>query len=229
LIGSDPRSRRRLGVSPLAFVLVLVAAVPARAQIAPAKEQAKEKEGKRAAQEHLTRGNGLFTHDRYAEALDEFQAAFAAFPSPKLQFNLGQCERALGHDDAAIDHFQRFLDEAKDVPAALRAEAERYLAETRAHAASTATTLADPPIVAPSPTPAPPLPVAPMPSLAAPTPASEATRPGLRALTPPQRRSVVSRWWFWTAVGVVAVGAAASIFLLTRPQDPPCGSMMCFK
>jgi hypothetical protein len=220
----EPRSRRRLGLSPLAFVLVLAAAVPARAQISPAKEQAKEKEGKRAAQEHLTRGNGLFTHDRYAEALEEFQAAFAAFPSPKLQFNLGQCERALGHDAAAIDHFQRFLDEAQDVPPALRAEAERYLAETRAHAADAAAPSAAPAIVAPAPVPPPPR--APTSSDAA--PAIDAARPAPLAPAP-QRRSIVSRWWFWTAVGVVAVGAAASIFLLTRPQDPPCGDMPCFK
>jgi tetratricopeptide (TPR) repeat protein len=225
LIVSEPPPRRRLGISLLA--LVLVAAGPARAQ---SPTGAKEKEGKRAAQEHLTRGNDLFTHDRYAPALAEFQAAFAAFPSPKLQFNLGQCERALGHDDAAIDHFQRFLDEAKDVPPALRAEAERYLAETRAHAAEAAAREATitAPTVAPLPAPAmtaPPLPVAPPPVTA---PVVEATSPVQAA--PAQRRSIVSRWWFWTAVGVVAVGAAASIFLLTRPQDPTCpAGTSCFK
>ncbi len=167
MIVSEPPPRRRLGISLLAFVLV--AAGPARAQTSTG---AKEKEGKRAAQEHLTRGNDLFTHDRYAPALAEFQAAFAAFPSPKLQFNLGQCERALGHDDAAIDHFQRFLDEAKDVPPALRAEAERYLAETRAHAAEAAAreaTITAPTLAPlPAPTTAPPLPVAPPPLVAPP-------------------------------------------------------------
>jgi hypothetical protein len=223
LIVSEPRPRRRLGISLLA--LVLVAAGPARAQKSTG---AKEKEGKRAAQEHLTRGNDLFTHDRYAPALEEFQAAFAAFPSPKLQFNLGQCERALGHDAAAIDHFQRFLDEAKDVPPALRAEAERYLAETRADAAEAAAT--DAAITAPltvAPLPAPPLPVAPPPPVAAPV--VEATHPASPPPAP-RRRSIVSRWWFWTAVGVVAVGAAVSIFLLTRPQDPSCPTAdKCFQ
>jgi len=208
-----------------------VAAGPARAQTSTgSKEQAKEKEAKRAAQEHLTRGNDLFTHDRYAPALEEFQAAFAAFPSPKLQFNLGQCERALGHDAAAVDHFQRFLDDAKDVSPALRAEAERYLAETRAHAAAREAPIAAPPIIAPLPAPATtaPLPVAPPPPVA--VPVVQATR--LTEVTPaPQRRSIVSRWWFWTALGAVAVGAAASIFLLTRPQDPACGPapMKCFR
>lgn len=224
MIVSEPLTRR-LGLSLLA--LGLVAAGPARAQTSTG---AKEKEGRRAAQEHLTRGNDLFTHDRYAPALEEFQAAFAAFPSPKLQFNLGQCERALGHDDAAIDHFQRFLDDAKDVSPALRAEAERYLAETRAHAAEAAArdaTITAPPIVAPLRAPATtarPLPVAPVTA-----PAVEAAHAALSAPAP-QRRSIVSRWWFWTAVGVVAAGAAASIFLLTRPQDPTCPARTpCFK
>ncbi|HTA19506.1 MAG TPA: tetratricopeptide repeat protein, partial [Polyangia bacterium] len=201
MIVSEPRLRRCLAISLLA--LAFVTTLPARAQISTAKEQAKDREGKRAAQEHLTRGNDLFTHDRYADALEQFQAAFAAFPSPKLQFNLGQCERALGHDDAAIDHFQRFLYEAKDVPPALRAEAERYLAETRAHASTAAMPIAAPPIVAPSPVPAPPLPVAPAPSVVA--PAVEITNPA--PIAAPHHRPLRSRWWFWTAVGVVALGA----------------------
>jgi tetratricopeptide (TPR) repeat protein len=226
LIASEPRSRR-LGI--VLFVLALVATGPALAEPSTA---ARQREAKRAAQEHLTRGDDLFTHDRYAEARAEFQAAFDAFPSPKLQFNLGQCDRALGRDDDAVTHFQRFLDEATDVSPALRAEAERYLAETRAHAAEVAPRDANvtaPVIVAPIPSPV----TTALPSIAPPppvvaAPVVEVTRPD-EAARP--RRSLLSRWWFWTAVGVVAVATAASIFLLTRPQDPACDStrMRCFK
>jgi tetratricopeptide (TPR) repeat protein len=236
LIVSEPRSRRRLGLSLLALALASVAGGPARGQTStsahePEQKQEQEKEGKRAAQDHLTRGNDLFTHDRYAGALEEFQAAFAAFPSPKLQFNLGQCERALGHDGAAIDHFQRFLDEAKDVSPALRAEAQRYLAETRAHAADARARGAPataPTIVAPLPTPVTPAPPPAAPSPPVTTPALEAPHL-IEAAPAQQRRSLGSRWWLWTAVGVLAVGAAASVFLLTRPRDPACGAMRCYQ
>jgi hypothetical protein len=40
---------------------------------------------------------------------------------------------------------------------------------------------------------------------------------------------VYERWWFWTAVGVVAVGAGAGAYLLSRPAPslPPCTPPSC--
>lgn len=35
---------------------------------------------------------------------------------------------------------------------------------------------------------------------------------------------VLSRWWFWTAVGVVAAGGVASYFVLTTERDPDRGT-----
>jgi hypothetical protein len=184
-------------------------------------------ESKRAAQAHLDRGNELFTHDQFQQALDEFTAAFTLFPSPKLRFNLGQCERALGHGAAATEQFRRFLDEVQDVPPALRAEAERYLAEPPEvpmkvdPKPDTAPPVA-PPLPAPSPIAPPPLARAAAPpplALIAPPPAASA---------PPPSRSVLHRWWFWTAVGVVVAAGAVTTYLLARPRDPECDKpMMC--
>jgi tetratricopeptide (TPR) repeat protein len=177
-------------------------------------------EAKRAAQAHLDRGNELFTHDDFQGALTEFEAAFALYPSPKLQLNLGQCERALGHGAAARAHFQRFLDDAGDVSPALRAEAERYLAEERTDedatpATPTAAQLA-PPAPEPAPSPIAPLPLAPaVPGAAVPMPQASLVAPPATAARP-----VYRRWWFWAAAGVVAAGAALAIFELTRPADP---------
>ncbi|HET6145933.1 MAG TPA: tetratricopeptide repeat protein [Polyangia bacterium] len=45
----------------------------------------------------------------------------------------------------------------------------------------------------------------------------------LKAAPPPEEATAASspiygRWWFWTAIGVVAVGAGAGAYLLTRPH-----------
>ena len=205
----------------LALVLAL-AALPARTTAAATPASLQDNDARRTAQEHLTRGNALFTHDHFPEALEEFQAAFSLFPSPKLYFNLGQCERALGRDAAAADHFQRFLDEAKDVSPALRVEAERYVGELRARHDEAAARAAPP---------AAPLPLAPPPPAPSTTP-TQAPPPSLVATASAPdaapRRPLLRRWWFWTAVGIVAVGAAASAFFLLRPRDPACESH-CFQ
>ena len=40
--------------------------------------------------------------------------------------------------------------------------------------------------------------------------------------------SVLGAWWFWTVVGVVLLGGAASAYLLTRPDEQtPCGTLGC--
>jgi hypothetical protein len=204
----------------LALVLAFMA-VPSGPAAGATPASINDGDARRTAQEHLTRGNALFTHDRFPEALEEFQAAFSLFPSPKLHFNLGQCERALGHDDAAVDHFQRFLDEARDVSPALRAEAERYVGELRARLAEAAAR------------PAPPAPLPPAPPPPAPNTAPAQAPPSLVVTAPAPdnspRRPLLGRWWFWTAVGVVAVGAAASAFFLLRPRDPACEAPHCFQ
>jgi tetratricopeptide (TPR) repeat protein len=201
LIASEPRHRARV----IAFGLALLIAAPARAETPPANVEAK-----RAAQEHLDRGNELFTQDRFADALGEFEAAFALFPSPKLHLNLGQCERALGHDAAAAEHFRKFLEEAPDVSPALRAETERHLEEARRAAEASK----------PSPPPAPKL-AAPPPVVAAPLIAPAAEE---RSASKP----LVKRWWFWAGVGVLAAGAALSTYLIARAPDPACNLQHCY-
>ena len=48
--------------------------------------------------------------------------------------------------------------------------------------------------------------------------AGEATR--LSAALGPLTPSIFSRWWFWTAAGVVVAGAATATYALTRPEPP---------
>lgn len=45
----------------------------------------------------------------------------------------------------------------------------------------------------------------------------------LRAKLEPEKPSLLSRWWFWTAAGVVLAGAAVTTYAVTRPEPerPP--------
>jgi hypothetical protein len=40
----------------------------------------------------------------------------------------------------------------------------------------------------------------------------------LKADLAPEKPSIFSRWWFWTAAGVVVAGAATTTYLVTRPE-----------
>jgi tetratricopeptide (TPR) repeat protein len=207
---------RTAGAFGLSFVLALALPCPARAQASrpPAEAKLRDDHAKQAAQQHLAQGNDLFRRDEIAPALAEFQSAFDLYPSPKLRFNLGQCERALGHAEAAATHFERFLAEADDVSPGLRAEAERYLAEARATLTASA-----PAPSAPEPSPPPPAALPPAP----PPPAIAATSP------PPAAAPVYTRWWFWAAVGAVVVGGAVGAYAIVQSRDPSCdGNVRCY-
>ena len=92
----------------------------------PADPQAKAQ-----AQELLSQGSKLYHQGDLAGALEKFEAAYVAFPSPKLMFNIGQANRDLGRPVEAVEAFQRFLAEAADVSPETMAEARNSVAELR--------------------------------------------------------------------------------------------------
>ena len=83
------------------------------------------------AQSLLNEGADLYDRGNFTEALGRFQSAYAAFPSPKLWFNIGQAERDLGRHVGAMQAFERFLSEAKDAPSGTLGEAHRSVSELR--------------------------------------------------------------------------------------------------
>jgi tetratricopeptide (TPR) repeat protein len=119
---SETRRRwRRLALATLlALVAIGLGASTARAQT-PAEKQ--------EALGLLREGNRLFDAGDYAGALSRYQRAYAQVPNPKMLFNIGQAERALGRSVDALGAYERFLAEARDAPTALRAEAERHRAD----------------------------------------------------------------------------------------------------
>jgi tetratricopeptide (TPR) repeat protein len=84
------------------------------------------------AREHFQRGVALAKQHAYAEALSEFQRAYAAVPHFSVLYNIGQAQIALGQSADASATLQRYLDEAgSDIDAKRRAEVEQVLARER--------------------------------------------------------------------------------------------------
>jgi len=161
---------------------------------------------------------------RFEEALRGFERAYELLPLPGFLFNIGQCHRNLGNWERASFFYQGYLSRQPkaanaDKVQALVAQMDdkvREQQEARARAA------AAPPS---APRPVGPLPVAPMaappgppppvvPAVASPGPAPPFTLAAAPAAAPTAGRSgtpLYRRWWLWTAIGVVLVGASAGI------------------
>jgi tetratricopeptide (TPR) repeat protein len=107
----------------LLFALVLCAQHPA------APRAATDAAGKAQAQQLLREGTRLYRKGEYQEALERFTAAYTLYPSPKLQFNVGQTNRELGRPVEARSAFDRFLADPAGAPRSTIDEARRSLTE----------------------------------------------------------------------------------------------------
>jgi hypothetical protein len=94
-----------------------------------ASEPAPSTDAKAKAQVLLRRGTQHYRHAELTDALADFTTAYRIFPSPKLLFNIGQCNRDLGRPVDAIEAFDQFIAEAHDAPERMLAEAGRSVEE----------------------------------------------------------------------------------------------------
>src|SRR5450432_522184 len=80
-------------------------------------------EAKAAAREHFQRGVAAYADLRFAEAADEFDAAYRISPAFKLLYNIGQVSVALGRSVEAVDAYDKYLKQgASAISAERRAE-----------------------------------------------------------------------------------------------------------
>ena len=75
---------------------------------------ARETENKAKAKVLVAEGSVLYKRGDYVGALESFEAAYAAFPSPKLWFNIGQANRDLGRPVEALSAFEKFVGLASE-------------------------------------------------------------------------------------------------------------------
>ena len=86
-------------------------------------------QAKAKAQSLLTEGSASYERGNYADALEKFKAAFAAYDSPKLLFNIGQANRDLGRPVEALEAFEQFLVGTLDAAPETIADAKRSVVE----------------------------------------------------------------------------------------------------
>ena len=85
--------------------------------------------GQGAGAELLGQGTKLYEQGDVAGALEKFDAAYAAYASPKLMFNIGQCNRDLSRPVEALEAFEKFLESAADSSPDMIADARKSVAQ----------------------------------------------------------------------------------------------------
>jgi len=82
------------------LVLLLGLALPAQA----------DESAEGLAKQYFVRARAEHAEGRYAQAIADYQAAYALAPLPELLFNLGQCHRLSGRHAEAVLYYQRYLE-----------------------------------------------------------------------------------------------------------------------
>lgn len=183
--------------------MVMVALLSLLLSLPAASDQA-EIQGK----EEFELGTQLFRTGDYLAALEQFKRSYERSAGrPTVILALAQCERALGHVDAAIERFNEYL-------ATPPGEQERASIEATIAALERERPKAEVSISPPSqPAPQPSVLVAPM-LRPRPDPGFEAT---------PEAADNSVAWVWWVSAGVAAVGTGVLIFALTQGSPAPYG------
>jgi len=68
-----------------------------------------QSDNKAAAKAHFDKGVAAFSDRRFAEAADEFDAAYRLSPAYVVLYNIGQVNAALGRSVEAVDAYEKYL------------------------------------------------------------------------------------------------------------------------
>jgi hypothetical protein len=180
-----------------------------------------------------------FAASRYDEAIEIFAQLYAETLNPIYLRNIGRCHQKKREPEKAIDAFQDYLAKGKSITPSERKEIQGYIKDmeqlrddqAKEREAAAAKTFAP----APGPTTNPNGPgpvivnVAPGPNPNAVTTLPPSNDPGNPTLVatpgsrPPveENHPIYTRWWFWTALGVVAAGGVAAALLIPGGVTKP--------
>jgi hypothetical protein len=78
------------------------------------------------------RGVALYKAEKYQEAVEALQAAYAIKQLPRLLLNLGQAHRKLGHAREALGYYEFYLRVEPNPRPEIKTELDGYIAQTRA-------------------------------------------------------------------------------------------------
>jgi hypothetical protein len=203
------------------------------------------REAKQEAKSRFVSGQSHYNLNEFPEALVDFKEAYRLFPDPVFLYNLGQCERQLGHNEEAIRFYRSFLREQPKAPNRQdvlhkieELEAAQKSKPPEAEEAAGATDAAAPPAVEgaaatmPVPAPAaPPHPVIPPPAAAPSIRTEQSASPEAAPATAPDLPSPETAAPLPTAAPVVedSVGGASRIDLSTQATAEPSASPPIYK
>ena len=139
---------------------------------------------------------------RFGDAQRAYKAAYERLPDPKLLFNLARVLHKAGQLSDALTYYQKYLDAGAEGSLEQRQKAEQRMEEARREQAAAAMMVRPPP----------------------PVQATEQT-PNAAGTAPTAQESsrsvpIYRKWWLWTAVSLVAVGAAVGIGLGVAAHRP---------
>jgi tetratricopeptide (TPR) repeat protein len=164
------------------------------------------------AKSHYQKATAHFAVGEYRDAAIEYEEAFKLKQDPAILFNAAQSFRLAGDNQKALLLYNNII---KLYPSTPYAKDSRE----RIEKLSQVTTAPPPPTAAPVAPIAPPAPVVVAPPSAieppAPAPGTSATIVSSAPPTEGEAHPLYTRWWFWTAVGVVAAGAAITIIAVS--------------
>ncbi len=189
-----------------------------------------------------------FAASRYDEAIEIFAQLYAETLNPIYLRNIGRCHQKKREPEKAIDAFQDYLAKGKSITAGERKEIQGYikdmeeLRDEQAKERDAKEAAAATPVFRPAPPatgPGPATPSTPPNAVTANVTSSSNPNavttlrppndPGTPTLVatpgsrPPDEEShpIYKRWWFWTALGVVAAGGVAAALLIPGGVTKP--------
>ncbi len=162
------------------------------------------------AKAHYQKATAHFAVGEYHDAAIEYEEAFKLKQDPAILFNAAQSFRLAGENQKALLLYNNIV---KLYPGSQYAKDSKERIQKLAESGTSppaAMPPAEPPPVAPPPV----VPIAPAPAVAAPgLAAAPSGGPAVVISSPPastEGHPVYTRWWFWTGVGVVIVGAVVA-------------------
>jgi tetratricopeptide (TPR) repeat protein len=165
---------------------------------------------------HLEKGKAAFGLGRFADAAQEYEAAFALKPTATSLYNAAQAHRMAGHKERALELYQSYL-RLYSKTGANRSESEQHVANLSAALAEEKRVATAPPnAMAAEPEAAAPVAVAtPVPSAPASVTAAPPAESSLVATTTSAPEESGSAPWLWIGVGGAVVAVAAVVLLVT--------------
>jgi hypothetical protein len=145
---------------------------------------------------------------RFSDALEGYSEAYRLDPRPAFLFNIAQCHRQLGDYEKSAFFFKRYLSYFPDSKAPNQSVVDDLIIEVTRKAVDARRKQEEAKAPADAPVNPPPLATAPIGPAAG----------GLQPSTVEEARPVVTRWWFWTSVGVVVTTAVVTAVLVSRPH-----------